>query len=119
MDERPREPFAMGMPSLAARARIACALQPIRPAIWPASIPERANCRKVWSSTSLQLICLPKLYLYVSGAISSCAVTTYGAKIRKIIPATRMSSEAIETRNNQVSQAMRRRTCPGQIRPLS
>src|SRR5215472_5709654 len=76
MDERPREPFAMGMPSLAARALIVCALQPIRPAIWPASIPERANCRKVWSSTSLQLICLPKLYLYVSGAISPCGVTT-------------------------------------------
>ena len=76
MDERPREPFAMGMPSLAARALIAGALQPICPAIWPASIPERANRRKDWSSTSVQLICLPKLYLYVSGAITSCASTT-------------------------------------------
>ena len=56
MDERPGEPFAMGMPSLAARVLIAGALQPIRPAIWPASIPERANRRKVWSSTSVQLI---------------------------------------------------------------
>ena len=63
MDERPGEPFAMGMPSLAARVLIAGALQPIRPAIWPASIPERANRRKVWSSTSVQLIVLPKLYL--------------------------------------------------------
>ena len=70
MDERPGEPFAMGMPSLAARVLIAGALQPIRPAIWPASIPERANRRKVWSSISVQLIVLPKLYLYVSSAPS-------------------------------------------------
>ena len=31
MDERPGKPFAMGMPSLAARVLIAGALQPIRP----------------------------------------------------------------------------------------